>query len=338
MITILRNSLALSLLLLAFHTSLALAAKGRIDVGVNAPALSGADIAGRQQDLAGLRGNWVYIDYWATWCGPCMLDLPKVVAMSKAMQERPDFKVLSVSLDEEPSREMVKWATNEYGIGYPVLFDGQGWNSPLVKAWGITQIPSTFLINPQGAIVARDLPASDVAKMIGSPKAQPYRPMNIATSEEVLPDSPSTGRGSLRDVRITLNLDPALNATSRFHLYLTCGSVQPQGQPGKHDMRYEITIKPSAANGRSEVEINRAVGVSYLSDVFAQINTAELPAPQPKDAPDVSVEFDEVNKLCVFVVPLPATCPLLTYALSMFDERLGQYVNNGLVAVKLAGK
>lgn len=334
--TILRNNLLLCLLLPMLHANSAAAAE-RIDVGVNAPALSGNDIAGQQQDLAALRGNWVYIDYWATWCGPCMLDLPKVVAMSKALQDRPDFKVLSVSLDEEPSKDMVKWAVNEYDIGYPVLFDGQGWNGSLAKAWGITQIPATFLIDPQGSIVARDLPASEVAKVIGDPKAQPYRPMKVATSEEILPDSPSTGRSTLRDVRISVNLDPALSLPSRFHLYLTCGSVQPQGQPGKHDMRYEITINPGSATGQPTVEINRAVGVSYLSDVFAQINNAELPPPQPRDAPDVSIEFDQANQLCVFVVPLPSSCALLTYALSMFDERLGQYVNNGLIEVNLAG-
>jgi thiol-disulfide isomerase/thioredoxin len=335
--TDLRYCLVLGLLLLLIPAASGFAKAPRIAVGIDAPALSGIDIAGQQQDLAGLRGNWVYIDYWATWCGPCMLDLPKVVTMSKAMQGRTDFKVLSVSLDEENSKEMVKWATNEYGIGYPVLFDGQGWNSPLAKAWGITQIPATFLINPQGAIVARDLPAGDVAKIIGNPKDQPYHPLSIATSEEVLHDSPSTGRGNLRDVRISLTLDPDVTATYRFHLYLTCGAVQPQGQPGKHDMRYEITITPDTSAGNPAVEINRAVGVSYLSDVFAQINAAEVPAPQPKDAPDVSVEFDEAAKLCVFVVPLPASCPLLTYALSLFDERVGQYVNNGLVAVNLAG-
>jgi peroxiredoxin len=329
--------LAVALGLLALWLPATGYAAARLDVGSQAPALAGMDVMGTQRDLAAMRGKWVYLDFWATWCGPCMLDLPKVVTMSNELQARPDFAVLSVSLDEASSKQLVQWTVNEYGLKYPVLFDGQGWGSAYAEVWGITQIPATFLINPKGEIVARDLPAAAVAQFIGEPKAQPYRPMRISTSEEVLADSPSTGRENLRDVRISLALDPDLSIVRQFHLYLTCGSPQPQGQPSQHDMRYEITIKPSSDGQRSIVEMQRATGVSYLSDVFAQIRAIEPPAAASGDAPDISVEVNQASRVCVFVVPMPATCPQLTYALALFDERLGQYVNNGLVGVSLAG-
>ncbi len=340
MLHVLTKSLRLLLLMLALSAvglPTGSFAAVRLDVGAQAPALVGMDVTGTQRDLAAMRGKWVYLDFWATWCGPCMLDLPKVVALSTTLQTRRDFAVLSVSLDEAASKKLVLWTANEYGLKYPVLFDGAGWRSAYAETWGITQIPATFLINPEGVIVARDLPAGAVAQFIGEPQAVPYQPMRISTSEEVLFDSPSTGRDNLRDVRISLGLDPDLSVVRQFHLYLTCGPPQPQGQPGQHDLRYEITIKPSTDGQRSVVEMQRATGVSYLSDVFAQIRAIEPPATSVNDAPDISVEVDQASRVCVFVVPMPATCTQLTYALSLFDERLSQYVNNGLVGVSLAG-
>lgn len=326
---------AILLAVLAVYTCYA--APSRLDVGAPAPSLSGIDLTGAPQSLAAFKGNWVYVDFWATWCGPCMNDLPSVVDLSQKLESRSDFTVVSVNMDETPALGAVQQTAKDYGINYPVLFDGQGWRSPIAEAWGVTAIPATFLINPNGEIVARDVPALAVPELIGKPSSKSYKPMRLSTSEEVLADSPSTGRRNLRDVRISLDFDPRSFLPHKYYLYVACGARPAQGQPSKHDLRYEVTFTPDSSKQHYAVKVERATGVSYLTDVFSQLKEIDPGSMTGSTAPDISLELDLPNRSLVFIVPVPVSCPSMSYALSLFDENLGQYVNNGLIEVDLVG-
>jgi thiol-disulfide isomerase/thioredoxin len=315
----------------------AVAAPARLDVGAPAPTLSGTDLTGAPLDITALKGAWVYVDFWATWCGPCMNELPSVVNLHQSLQSRQDFRVLSVSLDESPALGTVQNTAKNFGINYPVIFDGQGWRSPLAQTWGITAIPATFLINPAGEIVARDVPPSAVEQLIGRPTSQSYKPMHLTTSEEILPDSPSTGRQNLRDIRISLDFDPQSFLPRKYYLYVACGPRPAQGQPSKLDLRYEVSFTPDENKQHYFVKVERATGVSYLSDVFKQLKDIDPGSMSGSNTPDISVEVElAAHRLC-FNVPLPIASPSMSYALSLYDENLGQYVNNGLTEVNLVG-
>jgi peroxiredoxin len=134
--------------------------------GITAPDLSGTDISGKYLSLADYQGKWVYIDFWATWCGPCMRKLPQVVDLHKEVSERQDFAVISVSLDDSRTKNTLDSVTSKYGITFPVMYDGGGFNSQLASNWCVDSIPSTFLIDPNGQIYASDVSPSDALRII----------------------------------------------------------------------------------------------------------------------------------------------------------------------------
>lgn len=254
-------------------------------VGAPAPALSGVDLAGVQRDLASYRGKWVYVDFWATWCAPCMGELPGVVALQQALQARPDFAVLSVSLDQAGSRQGLVSTAAEQGVSYPVLFDGQAWSGPAVQEWGVNAIPATFLVNPEGVLVARDIPPAQVRTMLPQEAPAPPQPRRMSTSEELLPDSPSTGRRGLRDLRVTVSLGAGSASLQRYRLCVDTSGPGPGGLDAPLSARYEVTLSPGPGEGRVQADVRRvqsagdATGVLGAPAAVGRRRTAIRPVP-----------------------------------------------------------
>ncbi|GLR12032.1 hypothetical protein GCM10007907_08220 [Chitinimonas prasina] len=109
------------------------------------------DVQGRQHDLADLRGKVVYLDFWASWCGPCRQSFPWMNQLQQR-HAKDGLVVLAVNLDTEAKDAAAFLA--RYPASFSVLYDATGASA---KAWGVKAMPSSYLIDRQGAIRSRHI-------------------------------------------------------------------------------------------------------------------------------------------------------------------------------------
>lgn len=120
-----------------------------------APEIALKNPEGKVIRLSELRGKYVLIDFWASWCGPCRRENPNVVRMYNAYKNK-GFTILSVSLDE--NAEAWKQAILADGLIWPNhVSDLKKWDTPLLKSYNFNSIPHTVLVDKQGKIIARNL-------------------------------------------------------------------------------------------------------------------------------------------------------------------------------------
>ena len=112
------------------------------------------DVNGKPVKLSDFKGKYVLLDFWASWCGPCRAENPNVLKAYNAYKDK-NFTVVGVSLDE--SGEKWREAINQDGMPWIQLSDLKGFRNEVAHQYGIQAIPSTFLLNPEGVIVAKNL-------------------------------------------------------------------------------------------------------------------------------------------------------------------------------------
>jgi thiol-disulfide isomerase/thioredoxin len=135
----------------------------KVAIGQPFTEIALADTSGNVQRLSQLKGKLVLIDFWASWCGPCRRENPRVVAMYNEYRDK-DFEIFGVSLDEDKS----KWikAINDDKLTWYHVSDLKGWNSEAGKSYGIRSIPHTVLVDKNGIIVARNLRGEELREKI----------------------------------------------------------------------------------------------------------------------------------------------------------------------------
>lgn len=111
--------------------------------------LSFTALDGRKVDLKNLRGKVVLIDFWATWCIPCLQELPAVKAVYKKYHSK-GLEIIGISLDEK--RDVVEQFLKKNQIPWPQYFDGKGWQTHWAQYYGIQAIPAMWLVDKKGIL------------------------------------------------------------------------------------------------------------------------------------------------------------------------------------------
>jgi peroxiredoxin len=114
--------------------------------GGAAPALALQDLAGREVRLADLRGRTVVVNFWATWCAPCVAEMPSLQALHESLADD-GVRVLAVNMQENPSR--VRAFVERLALTFTVVRDPDGRTG---RAWGARALPTSFVIAPDGRV------------------------------------------------------------------------------------------------------------------------------------------------------------------------------------------
>lgn len=110
---------------------------------------------GGKTSLESMKGKYVYIDVWATWCGPCRAEIPFLKELEKSYHGK-NIEFVSVSVDVEKDYEKWKTFVTEKALGGTQLYADKNWNSDFIKAFGINSIPRFILIDPKGVVIDAD--------------------------------------------------------------------------------------------------------------------------------------------------------------------------------------
>jgi thiol-disulfide isomerase/thioredoxin len=110
---------------------------------------------GREVDVAKLRGKVVLIDFWATWCNPCIAELPNVKTVYEQYRDK-GFEIIGISVDSEKDRRKFADLVAAEGVTWPQHFDGKGWDNQYALEYTVTGVPAMLLLDQKGFLVSTD--------------------------------------------------------------------------------------------------------------------------------------------------------------------------------------
>lgn len=137
----------------------------RLKVGTDPFPVTGSDLDGKVVSLDQYKGKVLLLDFWATWCGPCVEEIPNVVAAYTKYHDK-GFEVVGISLDQADSKEKVLKFTQEQKMPWRQIYDGKYWEAANAVAFGVHGIPFTLLIGKDGKIAAVGATGEELAPAI----------------------------------------------------------------------------------------------------------------------------------------------------------------------------
>jgi thiol-disulfide isomerase/thioredoxin len=131
--------------------------------GAKFPDFDEKDLAGKPLSVAHYKGKVVLVDFWATWCGPCVHELPNVIK-SYEKHHAKGFEIIGISLDQDEQK--LKSFIQEKNMTWQQFFDGKGWGNKLAGKYGVQSIPATYLLDGDGKIIGKDLRGDELEAAI----------------------------------------------------------------------------------------------------------------------------------------------------------------------------
>ncbi len=134
-----------------------------VDVGRKAPDFAAMSPDGKKISMTQAAGRATIIDFWASWCGPCRKENPKMVALYKEFQPK-GLNIIGVSLDKDAG----KWkeAIAKDGLEWTQVSNLLEWDDPIARKYGVEAIPATFLLNQYGVVVGKNLQGEKLRKKL----------------------------------------------------------------------------------------------------------------------------------------------------------------------------
>lgn len=132
-------------------------------IGTAMPDFNQADTSGRMVSLSSFRGKFVLVDFWASWCRPCRMENPNLVASYNKYKGK-NFTVLGVSLDK--AKDAWLGAIYQDNLTWTQVSDLQGWGNAVAQKFKVQSIPQNFLLDPEGKIISKNLRGEDLDRKL----------------------------------------------------------------------------------------------------------------------------------------------------------------------------
>jgi thiol-disulfide isomerase/thioredoxin len=137
--------------------------------GAQFPDFLERDLAGKLFSIADYKGKVVLVDFWATWCPPCLAEMPNVIAAYNKHHDQ-GFEIIGVSLDDDKST--LERFIKENKMPWTEYFDGLHWRNKLAVKYGVQAIPTSYLLDRNGKIIASDLRGEELGKVVAKALAK----------------------------------------------------------------------------------------------------------------------------------------------------------------------
>ncbi len=142
-----------------------------LQIGQDAPPFSAQTISGNSLALSELNGEFVLLEFWGTWCGPCKPEIPHLKTL-REKHEGKNLKIVGIALDE--GENVVQEFTRENEMEWPQILQKERWEGEIVNSYSVLGVPRMYLIDPEGHIVAKDLRGEEMVKQVDKMIAEYY--------------------------------------------------------------------------------------------------------------------------------------------------------------------